>query len=50
MLLSLGREEIESMLADAEIIAVEDEICGHEYRFGAEILDELFPPDGRVLH
>jgi molecular chaperone Hsp33 len=50
MLLSLGREEVESMLADAEIIAIEDEICGHEYRFGAEIIDELFPPDGRILH
>ena len=50
MLLSLGREEVEAMLADAEIIAVEDEICGHEYRFGAGIIDELFPPDGRILH
>ncbi len=50
MLLSLGREELESMLADAEMIAIEDEICGHEYRFGAEIVDELFPPDGRLLH
>ena len=50
MLLSLGREEVEAMLADAEIIAVEDEICGHEYRFGPEIIDELFPPDGRILH
>ena len=50
MLLSLGREEVESMLADAEVIAVEDEICGHEYRFGAEIIDELFPPSGRLLH
>lgn len=50
MLLSLGREEVEAMLADAETIAIEDEICGHEYRFGAEIIDELFPPDGRILH
>ena len=50
LLLSLGREEVEAMLADAEIIAVEDEICGHEYRFGPEILDELFPPEGRTLH
>ena len=50
MLLSLGREEVERMLADAEAIAIEDEICGHEYRFGAEIVDELFPPDGRILH
>ena len=50
LLLSLGREEVESMLADAEIISIEDEICGHEYRFDAGILDELFPPDGRLLH
>jgi molecular chaperone Hsp33 len=50
MLLSLGREEVEAMLEDAEVIAIEDEICGHEYRFGAEIIDELFPPSGRILH
>jgi len=50
MLLSLGREEVESMIADAAMIAIEDEICGHEYRFGPEIVDELFPPDGRLLH
>ena len=50
MLLSLGREELEAMLADAEMIAIEDEICGHEYRFGPEIIDQLFPPDGRILH
>lgn len=50
MLLSLGRDEVETMLADAELVAIEDEICGHEYRFGPEILDELFPPAGRVLH
>jgi len=50
MLLSLGREEVEAILEDAEIIAIEDEICGHEYRFGPEIVDELFPPDGRLLH
>ena len=50
LLLSLGREEVEAMLADAEIIAVEDELCGHESRFDAGILDELFPPAGRVLH
>ena len=50
MLLSLGRDELEAMLADAEMIAIEDEICGHEYRFGPEIVDELFPPEGRILH
>lgn len=50
VLRSLGREELESILADAQEIAVDDEICGHEYRFGPELLDELFPPGGRVLH
>lgn len=50
MLLTLGRDEVEAMLADADMIAIEDEICGHEYRFGVEIVDELFPPDGRILH
>ena len=50
VLLSLGREELESMLEKADIIEVDDEICGHEYRFGAERLNELFPPEGRVLH
>ena len=50
VLLSLGREELESMLEKAEVIEVDDEICGHEYRFGPEILNELFPPEGRVLH
>ena len=47
---AMGRAEVESILAEAAVIAVEDEICGHEYRFGAEILDELFPPNGRTLH
>jgi len=50
MLLSLGREEVEAMLEDSEEILVEDEMCGHEYRFGPDIVDELFPPTGRVLH
>ena len=50
MLRSLGRDELESMLADVAEVAVDDEICGHQYRFGPELLDELFPPAGRVLH
>lgn len=50
LLLAMGREEVAAILADAETIAIADEICGHEYRFGAEIIDELFPPAGRVLH
>ena len=50
MLQSLGREELERMLEDAGQIAVEDEICGQEYRFAPDVIDELFPPAGRVLH
>jgi molecular chaperone Hsp33 len=45
MLRSLGRAEIESMLVETDEILIEDEICGHEYRFGPEILN-LF----RTLH
>ncbi|AJP47740.1 hypothetical protein PG1C_03210 [Rugosibacter aromaticivorans] len=50
LLLAMGRDEVTDILADAEMISVADEICGHEYRFGPEIIDELFPPAGRVLH
>lgn len=50
MLRSLGKEEVEAMLAETQMIAVGDEVCGHEYRFGPELIDELFPPAGRVLH
>lgn len=50
LLLTLGRAEVEEILGDTQAIAIADEICGHEYRFGPEILDDLFPPTGRVLH
>jgi len=50
LLLGLGRTEVEEILGDAQVIAIADEICGHEYHFGPEILDELFPPGGRLLH
>lgn len=44
LLLTMGRDEVAEMLAERGEIAITDEICGHEYRFGAEVLDELFPP------
>lgn len=50
LLLSMGRDEVADILAEAEMISIADEICGHEYRFGPEIIDELFPPAGQVLH
>ena len=44
MLRSLGRAEVESILAEQGEIVVHDDICNHEYRFDAADLDELFPP------
>lgn len=38
MLLSLGREEVESILAEQGEIVIRDDICNHEYRFDADIL------------
>ena len=49
LLLTMGRDEVMEILAERGEIAITDEICGHEYRFGPEILDELFPP-ARLLH
>jgi molecular chaperone Hsp33 len=53
MLRSLGRAEVESILAEKGEIVVHDDICNHEYRFDAGDLDELFPPETptrRILH
>lgn len=53
MLRSLGRAEVESILAEKGEIVVRDDICNHEYRFDASDLDALFPPETmgkRILH
>lgn len=53
MLRSLGRAKVESILAEQGEIVVHDDICNHEYRFDADDLDELFPPESaakRTLH
>ena len=50
MLFSLGRAEIESILGELGEILIKDEICNHEYRYGADIVDALFPPADRTLH
>lgn len=44
MLRSLGRAEVEAILAERGEIVVRDDICNHQYRFDAADLDELFPP------
>lgn len=50
MLSSLGRDEVVNMLAEHGEIVIQDDICNHEYRFGAGIVDELFPSAGQTLH
>lgn len=42
MLKNLGRAEIEATLAAQGSIAIEDEICRQNYRYGPEILSRLF--------
>ena len=49
-LLSLGRDEVQAILDDHGEIRVQDDICNHEYVFGEEILEELFPATPRTLH
>lgn len=48
MLRLLGREEVEATLREKGSIAITDDICNQEYRYGREVLDQLFPPDGGV--
>lgn len=50
MLRALGREEIASVIAERNEIVIQDEICNHEYHFGPEVIDRLFPPEQRTLH
>ena len=42
MLRGLGRSELESILAEKGEIVIVNEMCNHEYRFGADVLAELF--------
>jgi molecular chaperone Hsp33 len=42
MLKQLGRAEIEATLAETGAVAVEDDICRQQYRFGPEIIQRLF--------
>ncbi|HZV53619.1 MAG TPA: Hsp33 family molecular chaperone HslO [Rhodocyclaceae bacterium] len=50
MLRSLGRAELEATLAEHGEIVINDDICNQEYRYGAEVLDQLFAPPDRTLH
>ena len=50
MLKNLGREELATLLAEKGEVLIQDEVCNHEYRYGAEILEQLFPTPKRTLH
>jgi molecular chaperone Hsp33 len=42
MLRSLGREEVESILAEQGEVVIRNEMCNHEYRFDAGAIARLF--------
>jgi molecular chaperone Hsp33 len=42
MLLGLGREEVQSILAEQGEVVIRNEMCNHEYRFGAKDIELLF--------
>jgi molecular chaperone Hsp33 len=42
MLLGLGREEVEAILAEQGEVVIRNEMCNHEYRFDARAIRELF--------
>jgi molecular chaperone Hsp33 len=42
MLRGLGREEVESILAEKGEVVIRNEMCNHEYRFDARAIAEMF--------
>ena len=42
MLLGLGREEVEAILAEQGAVVIRNEMCNHEYRFDAQAIAALF--------
>jgi molecular chaperone Hsp33 len=42
MLLGLGREEVEAILAEQGEVVIRNEMCNHEYRFDARAIAALF--------
>lgn len=43
MLLSLGRDEVLATIQEQGEVVVRDDICHQEYRFGPEVVEQLFP-------
>jgi len=50
MLQSLGKEELAGLLAEKGEIVIVDDICNHTYRYGPEVMEQLFPTPKRTIH
>lgn len=50
MLRSLGKAEIESIIAEHGEVVIHDDLSNHEYRFTAEEALALFGPDAPTVH
>ncbi len=44
MLRGLGHKEVAAIVAEHGAVVIHDDVCNHEYRFGPDIVDQLFPP------
>jgi molecular chaperone Hsp33 len=42
VLRGLGREEVESILAEHGVVVIRNEMCNHEYRFDRAAVETLF--------
>jgi molecular chaperone Hsp33 len=49
-LTALGRSDAYALLNERDIIDINCEFCGAEYRFGQPDLEDLFPPQEQHLH
>ncbi len=49
-LTSLGRAEVESLLAEQDVISIDCQFCNQTYAFGAQDLDSLFDDNEHSLH
>jgi molecular chaperone Hsp33 len=50
MLRSLGRSEVDGILAEHGEIVVHDDVCNHEYRFGEDDVAALFDTPPPTIH
>ena len=49
-LISLGRDEVESLLSEQDIISIDCQFCNQTYAFGSRDLDSLFGGEQTSLH